>query len=280
MRFCIVLQIAIFILQGTSISKRGRPGSAGVLRKTGSADIWIKADVTLWLGGALTCSDPNDSAVCDKFIHDMRAAVGLLIAAFLSTPIALAIISAGIVQLARTTNAMVVGFWCSIFFPFIATLVSVGIFFNNVVPNLQDAVGYHDGFTRGVCVDLVVASCALHCLGFVLATGRLMVAVFIRPAEKRSVIQSKNIEMVMTLHMVNDDWERQKRVWAGHKDMVQAQFDEEERRACTACIRDASPAAHEPTAQADRRDNSITEFNDTRNSVLQDAGESITNVPH
>lgn len=233
MRFCVVLLIASFILQAVAIARRQDDGSAGTFYKDGSnVVIFMNAEIDLRQGtpSVSFCSPSTklSSEACTHFVNKMRVSVGFIVAAFISTPIAMMVISAVIVQLSSTTTKMVIGFWVCVLFPFLLTLIGTCVFFVNVASKLIDDTAY-TSYDRGVSTNLVVASCALHCFTFVLASVRLCICAFVRPAIKRDLIESKNIESVMTLHMVNDDWDRQKRVWASHQEVVKEDIDREER---------------------------------------------------
>jgi hypothetical protein len=244
----------------------------------GGQDIRVGADISVTRAdGVALCHSAVNGIACTNYLSRMRAVVGLLLAAFISTPIAAAIIMAGIVQLSRTSTAMVVGFWVSIVFPFLATLISVAIFFNHTVPKARVALtGSEDTpFARGISTNLVVASCAMHCLAFVLATARLSIALLLRPAEKLKMIESKNIENVMTLHMVNDDWERQKKVWGDHAKSVAAAMEEEggadAPSGAASTVRVSASPSHEPHHNEDAAPSSLDH---TGRSVVIEAGQT------
>lgn len=228
-RFCVLLLCAAFILQAVALGKRSQQGSAGSYSKAGSPSLNMNPDMELSVNGVILCSNADGSnAACKTFIKYMRVSAGFAIASFVSTPIAMLIISAGIVRFASTTARMVVGSYLSVLFPFAATLICTVVFFSKVVKDAGKPFGYSDdNFTRGVAINCYVASTALHCLSFVLATVRLLMLLLLRPALKQEMIQNKNIDSVMVLHMVNDDWDRQKKVWKDHHQAVQKALVEE-----------------------------------------------------
>lgn len=270
MRFCVVLLVAAFILQAVAIARRVRDDSAGTFSVASGQDIRIGADITITRAdGVGLCHSAQNPISCVTYLSRMRAVVGLVLAAFISTPIAVAIIMAGIVQLSRTTQAMVIGFWVSIVFPFLATLVATGVFFNHTVDRAAASLGVpSSSFSRGISTNLVVASCAVHCFAFVLATIRLIIALVLRPAMKAEMIQSKNIESVMTLHMVNDDWDRQKKVWAGHAKTVTLALAEDGGRAPESSTRFSASPSHEPNHEGD----AASSLDQTSRSVVIEAG--------
>jgi hypothetical protein len=232
-RFCVVLLCAAFILQAVALGKRGDHNSAGEYVMNGSPPLQMNPDITLSISGITLCSNSDYSdPKCHSFIKYMRVSAGFAIASFVSTPIAILIISAGVVRFASTTARMVVWSYLSVLFPFLATLICTIVFFTGVVANAGDPFGYGEAtFHRGVSINCYIASTAIHCFGFTLGTIRLMTLLLVRPAQKQEMIQNKNIDSIMVLHMVNDDWERQKKVWKDHHHIVQKALEEEDGRA-------------------------------------------------
>jgi hypothetical protein len=215
LRLCIFIMTSAFILQAIALGMRRDRGSVGVISSSLSA-LALQGDISIWdvTNNVLLC-DTNNDVGCGTYAKRMTGVVGLLLAAFITCPIAVFIVAVFVAPNTSTTARMISYFWILTLIPSGLTLIATAHFFNNALPLAVDLVP-GGTFSRGNIANLLIASCALYIFNFVLTSLRGILSLFVRPSQKQQMIESRDINGVVSLHMVNDDWKRQNDMWDMH----------------------------------------------------------------
>ena len=216
LRFCIVIMTSAFILQAIALGLRKDGGSVGTVSVGGLVKFMLQGDMSVWdAPSAVLFCDSNMKGPCDSYINKMTDCVGLLLAAFITCPIAVFIVAVFTAPYTATTARMVLYFWLLTLIPSVLTLVATAHFFNDAVPALLNLTA-GGAFSRGDISNLLIASCALYIFNFLMTSLRLILGICLRPAQKQQMIESKDINGVVSMHMANDDWKRQNDMWDMH----------------------------------------------------------------
>lgn len=239
--FCLVsafvLNIAAVAIANDSGSLASIDGGGAKLSITGRA---IQ-------GNAVLCSKDKRAGSCDAFVaaaiitHDL-AIVSLCVLAF-----ALALVCCFVTPCAKTTTQMVIALWLITLLPvaFLSSCVGYGI-----GRAVDKATTSGQSFTVGDGMALLITALALSIATVILATIRT-VMLCARAGEKADVLRQRDINGVMQLHSVNDDWTRQKQVLAAHAITVQAEIKEQVAREPLGDAAEEAPAHNTPHHHGD-----------------------------
>lgn len=209
----------VSVLAQPEVVARFSGNSSGVLQ-----DI---AFLSIFVANGTLPSAATDA--CDKYERYTKDAAIAHITGGVLMFVCTLVIALLIVPCASTTTKMVLMFWLCILLPFALSVAGTAVFDDMARDKAEDFLraagavpsGSELKFKFGFGFNLAIASTALLAAAFAIATFRLVHVLLLRPGNKQSVISRKDIGGLMQLHLVNDDWVRQKKLWAMHAQQVE-----------------------------------------------------------
>ncbi|CAD2214322.1 hypothetical protein, conserved [Angomonas deanei] len=167
---------------------------------------------------------------CARFGEGFHNVNGLVLASFISAVIGFVIVVFIVGRVARTTASLLYRTLMCITLPMTLQCAALGIFFARVIGNAKKEVMILNDFPAdtklyfhlryGPC--LAITSTALFCVAFILAFIRWIVTICLRNRLKKTGSPT-DAERVKKMHLVNDDWERQKQILRSHARSVQVE---------------------------------------------------------
>jgi hypothetical protein len=175
---------------------------------------------TITAAGVEVCSKDKRSGNCDDLVGAAQITHALSITSLCVLALAQALICCFVTPCAKTTTQMILALWFITLAPLGLLAASVGVGLGLTV---DKATLNNEGYTVGAGMALLIVAMVLSILSVVLTTIRSLLNCN-RTAEKDNVLRQRDINGVMQLHAVNDDWERQKQVLAAHAVVVQVEM--------------------------------------------------------
>lgn len=226
LQLVILLLVAAFCLIAAAIGQRNRDGSLATLKSNGLDDLFLYLDGSaVTASGVTVCSNHNDQGICSSFVHKTRIGSLLVILGWILLTLAVMACCFIITPLAKHSYQIYLFFWISLI-PAVSLIVAgCALFLGPSIKNGVDLQAAGQTVHYGRALRCVIAAMVLVCVGFLIATFQLISTIG-RSKVKQAHIQERKIDEIMKMHIVNDDWTRQKMMWVKHAQAVDVELQQ------------------------------------------------------
>lgn len=172
---------------------------------------------------------------CSRFSEAFHLLNGLVLASFICCVVFVVASLFVVVRLSRTTASVLFKIHFLAGLPTALQCAVVGVFFARVVPHAREdfLVSLYASnpasaklvFHRLYASNLMIAATALVCFGYLIIAVKHLAILCARRSLKRKRIRQSDVESLMKMHLVNDDWERQKQILRSHAKSVQVEME-------------------------------------------------------
>lgn len=242
----IALFVVAFILEAIVVGRHSSTTSAGFLTDKGGADpsarIGFIAGHPATYAGATAAvlvkhCDPSASVLlynCARFAEAYHFLNGLVLASLITCVIFVLVSLFVVVRVSRTTTQALFNLQCLAGVPAALQCAALVIFFVRVVPNAKDdfIVASFAGdrsvrlaFHRRYATNLMIAATVFVCVGWLAIVAKYFAALCTRQRLKRKNVEKQDMAAMMKMHLVNDDWQRQKQILRTHAKSVQVEME-------------------------------------------------------
>lgn len=225
LQLVILLFIGAFCVIAAAIGQRNHKGSLATL-KQGQDRFYLYVDGSgIDAAGVTHCNRHLDHGVCHDFVHKTRIGSLLVILGWIFLTLAVMACCFVLTPLAKHSYQIYLFFWLSIV-PAISLIVAgVALHLGPAVHKGVDLLPAGQTVHYGRSLRCEIAGMVLVCVGFLIATFQLISTIG-RSKVKQAHIQERKIDEIMKMHIVNDDWTRQKMMWVKHAQAVDVELQQ------------------------------------------------------
>lgn len=219
-----LMLVVAFCLLAASVGERNKDGSYATLKGADNTRLYVDGRA-IDSSGITLCSEDLKEGECYDFVIKTRIAGLLVILGWVTLTLAILASCFLITPLSRHSYQIYLFFWIAISIPVALVVAGGAMYLGPALSKALDLPPTGKDVHYGRSLRCILAAMALMIVSFLIATFQL-VSTLGRSRIKQSHVEGRKIDEIMKMHIVNDDWKRQKMMWVKHAQAVDIELQE------------------------------------------------------